>query len=159
MIWGYKYHLPQTPRNSDWPVAWVSSIWACALSRTWAQTLKPVSQHPEEAPLPGILTHPGSQDPRITGAWSHQDLRFPEAAWLPGALARSGSQGHRIPGSQKQLNSEEFWNNQDHRKDRLQSDRVRASSTRDNHMAGGKHSNRSNRNQGYRHDQNQILPP
>ena len=38
--------------------------------------------------------------------------------------------------------------NQDHRKDRLQSDISRAGSTRVNQMVGSKHKNRSNRNQG-----------
>ena len=42
----------------------------------------------------------GSQDPRIPGAWSHQDLRLLEAALLPGALIHLGSQDHRIPESQ-----------------------------------------------------------
>jgi hypothetical protein len=47
------------------------------------------------------------------------------------------------------LNSEEFLHNQDHRKDRLQPDLARAGSTKDNQMAGGKHKNILNRNQGY----------
>ena len=38
--------------------------------------------------------------------------------------------------------------NQDYRKDRLQSDIARAGSTTDNHMAGGKCKDISNRNQG-----------
>jgi hypothetical protein len=58
----------------------------------------------------------------------------------------TGWQDPRITGSQGQLNSEEFLHNQDHRKDRIQ---VRAGSTRDNQMAGSKHKNVSNRNQGY----------
>jgi hypothetical protein len=56
------------------PVLWVDL--------GWAQTLQPVPQYPEEAPLPGALTCPGTtgcQDPRIWGAWSHQDLRVPES--------------------------------------------------------------------------------
>jgi hypothetical protein len=55
-------------------------VWAGALSRPWAQTPQPVPQHPEEAPLSGALTRPGSQDHRIPEAWSHQDLRVQEAA-------------------------------------------------------------------------------
>ena len=47
------------------------------------------------------------------------------------------------------LDSEKFWLNLDYRKDRLQSDISRAGSAWDNQMAGGKHKNRSNRNQGY----------
>jgi hypothetical protein len=39
----------------------------------------------------------GTRDPRIPGAWSHQDLRVPEAARLPGALTDPGSQDHRRP--------------------------------------------------------------
>jgi hypothetical protein len=42
--------------------------------------------------------------------------------------------------------SQEFWHNQDHRKDRLQSDIVKARSTRDNQMVGDKCKNISNRN-------------
>ena len=64
----------------------------------------------------------------------------------------TGSQelGHtRISGSQRQLDSQELWHNQDHRKDELQSDIARAGSTRDNQMAGGKRKNISNKNQGY----------
>ena len=54
-----------------------------------------------------------------------------------------------MPGSQTQFDSEEFYHNWDHGKERLQSDIARAGSTRDNQMAGGKHKNISNRNQGY----------
>jgi hypothetical protein len=61
----------------------------------------------------------------------------------------SGSQDPKITGSQRQLNSEEFYHNQSHGKDRLQSDIARAGSTRENQMVGGKPKNRSNRNQGY----------
>jgi hypothetical protein len=43
---------------------------------------------------------PGSQDPRIPGVWSHQDLEVSKAALLPGALTHPGSQDHRIPESQ-----------------------------------------------------------
>jgi hypothetical protein len=68
-------------------------VWAGVLSRHWAQTLQPVPQHPEEAPLPGVLTHPGSQDPRglVT-----PESQVPEATLLPGALTHPGSQDHRI---------------------------------------------------------------
>ena len=61
----------------------------------------------------------------------------------------SGSQDPRATGSQRQLDSKEFWHNQDHRKDGLQSDISRTGSTRDNQMTGGKRKNISNRNQGY----------
>jgi hypothetical protein len=73
-----------------------------------------------------------SQDQRITGL---QELRH--------------TQDFRIAGSQRHLDLEEFWRNQDYREDRLQSDIPRASSTRDNQMARGKCKNISNRNQGY----------
>jgi hypothetical protein len=52
-------------------------------------------------------------------------------------------------GTQRKLDSEEFIHNQDDMKDRIQSDIEREGSTRDNQMAGGKHKNISNRNQGY----------
>jgi hypothetical protein len=61
----------------------------------------------------------------------------------------SGSQETAIKGSQRKLESEESWINWDYRKDRLQSNILRAASTWDNQMARGKHKNRSNRNQGY----------
>ena len=48
--------------------------------RPWAQTLQPVLQHPDQAPFLCTLTCLGSQNPRIPGVWSHQDLRVPEAA-------------------------------------------------------------------------------
>jgi hypothetical protein len=41
--------------------------------------------------MPSIL---GSQDQRIPGAWSHQDLRGPEST--AGALTHPGSQDYRI---------------------------------------------------------------
>ena len=63
------------------------------------------SSTPRHSNLPRII---GSQDHRIKGAWSHQDLRVPEATWLQGALTHPGSQDHRITGSQRQLNSEKF---------------------------------------------------
>ena len=59
-----------------------------------------------------------------------------------------GSQDMVTPGSQRQLHTQELSHSQDLRKDRLQSDIGRAGSTRDNQMAGGKHKNISNRNQG-----------
>lgn len=42
----------------------------------------------------------GFQDPRITGAWSHQDLRVSEEAWVPRTLTHPESQVHRSPESQ-----------------------------------------------------------
>jgi hypothetical protein len=80
------------------------------------------------------LVTPESQAPR--GSWTPRSFN---------TLRISGSEDFRITGSQRKLNSEEFWHNQDHRKDRLQSDIVRAGSTRDNQMTGGKHKNISNR--------------
>jgi hypothetical protein len=47
------------------------------------------------------------------------------------------------------LDSEKFLHNQDLRRDRLQSETARVSSTRDNQMVRGKCKNISNRNQGY----------
>jgi hypothetical protein len=43
-------------------------VWASALSRPRAQTRQPVPHHTEEAPLPGALTCPGSEEHRILGA-------------------------------------------------------------------------------------------
>jgi hypothetical protein len=47
-------------------------------------------------------------------------------------------QNLRITGSQRQLECEEFWYNQDHRGDMFQSEKGRADSTRENQMARGK---------------------
>ena len=55
-------------------------VWAGTLRTPWAQTLQPAPQHPEAVSLPGTLTCLGSEDSRITGAWSHQDLNVPKAA-------------------------------------------------------------------------------
>jgi hypothetical protein len=84
------------------------------------------------------LVTPGSQGPR--GSLTPKSSDIPRI---------SGSQDPRITRSQRQLNSEEFLHNLDHKKDKLQSDIARAGSTRDNQMVGGKHKNISNRNQGY----------
>jgi hypothetical protein len=97
--------------------------------------------------MPRIL---GFQDTRNPKAWSHQDLW---EAWLPGTLTHPECQVHRIPESQDHRESwimrSDWWINRDYRKDRLQSDILRAASTWDNQMEGGKHENKRNRNQGY----------
>jgi hypothetical protein len=52
----------------------------------------------------------GFQDPRITGTWSHQDLRISEEAGLQknsDTPRISGSQEPGITGSQRKLDSEE----------------------------------------------------
>jgi hypothetical protein len=95
--------------------------------------------------------------PRIRGSQDPRSLVIPGSKGPKGSLTPrssdtsriSESQDSRITGSQRQLDLKEFWNNQDQRKDRLQSDIARACSTRDNQMAGSKHKNISNRNQGY----------
>jgi hypothetical protein len=84
---------------------------------------------------PRSLVTPGSQGPRGT--------LTPRRSDTPRI---SGFQDLRITESQRQLNSEEFSHDQDHRKDRLQSDIWRAGGTRDNQMAGGKCKNISKRN-------------
>jgi hypothetical protein len=42
----------------------------------------------------------GFQDPRITGIWSHQDLRVSEESWLPRTLTHTESQIYNSPESQ-----------------------------------------------------------
>jgi hypothetical protein len=42
----------------------------------------------------------GFQDPRITGAWSHQDIRVSEEALLPKILTYPESEDHRFIESQ-----------------------------------------------------------
>lgn len=92
-----------------------------------------------------------SNMPRFTGSQNPRslvttDLRVPEAAWLPGALTHLGSQDHRIPESQDDKDS---WSLRSSDTARITERIERAGSTRDNQMAGGKHKNISNRNQGY----------
>jgi hypothetical protein len=69
---------------------------------------------------------------RIPGSWDPRSLVTPGCQGLRGSLTSRSSDTPRISGSQG----------------RLQSDIVRAGSTRDNQMVGGKHKNISNRNQG-----------
>jgi hypothetical protein len=57
----------------------------------------------------------------------------------------SGSQDPRITVSQKQLVSEEFQHNQDHRRNKHQSYIASSGRTRDNQMAGGKHKTQKSR--------------
>jgi hypothetical protein len=63
-------------------------------------TWQPLPQPPEEVPFLGALAQPGSQDPRIHGAWPIQDLRVSEATWLPGTMTHPESQDHGILESQ-----------------------------------------------------------
>jgi hypothetical protein len=90
--------------------------------------------------------------PRILGYQDPRSLVTPGSQGLTGSLTSRNSDTPIISGSQDPgitLNSEEFQLSQDYRKDRLQSDIVRAGSIRDSRMAGGKHKNRNNRKQGY----------
>ena len=88
------------------------------------QTLSANSEASPTTPR-GSSTPRHSNTPRIPGS---QEL---------GHTRISGSQNPEITGSQTQLDFEEFWHNQDYRKDRLQSDIARAGSTRDIQMVGG----------------------
>ena len=114
------------PRNSIWPVAWISSnLGQCALSRPWVWTQKPAPQYPEKNPLPDALTCPGPQGPRsLVTPWSHgsresltsrssdthrtsgiqdprtsgtQNHRITEKAELWGVLTQLGSQEGQAP--------------------------------------------------------------
>ena len=68
------------------------------LKRKIRQTQQSAPQHPEAAaPLQGALTCPGSEDSRIPGAWSYQDLKVPKA--------HPGSHDPRIPESQDHRDS------------------------------------------------------
>jgi hypothetical protein len=71
-------------------------------------------------------------------------------------LRISQSQDLTITGSQRQIDSEEFCHNQDHRKDRLQSNIAKAGS---NQMAGGKYKIQATEAKVTWHHQNPILPP
>ena len=110
---------PKTPRWSSTPRC--SNMSRITASFDARSLVKPGSQGPR-----GTLTPSNSDTPRI-----------------------SESQDPRITASQRQLDSEEFGHNQDHREDRLQSAIAKAGSTRDNQMAGGKCKNISLRNHGY----------
>jgi hypothetical protein len=133
------------------PLTWVPSGlgWCPEQTLGMNYTASPITPR-------GSSTPRGSNSPRIIGSQAHRSLatsgsQCPEAAWLSGALIHQGfripeSQNPRITGSQRQLDSEEFWHNQDHGKGRLHSDIARAGSTRCNQKVGDK--NISNRNQG-----------
>ena len=57
--------------------------------------------------------------PRITGSQDHRSLVTPGFQGPRGSLTPRNSDTPRISGLHKQLNAEEFWHNQDYRKDRL----------------------------------------
>jgi hypothetical protein len=71
-------------------------VWASALSRSWTQTPQPVPQYPDEAPLPGTLTCPGSQSHRILvtpGTQGHRGSWTPRSSDIPRI---TGSQDHKV---------------------------------------------------------------
>jgi hypothetical protein len=87
--------------------------------------------------------------PRISGSQDNRSLVTSGSQGLRGSLTAKNSDIARISGSQRKLDSEESRINWDYKKDGLQSDILRAASTGDNQMAGGKHKNRNNKNQCY----------
>jgi hypothetical protein len=103
------------------------------------------------------ITFRCSNTPRILGFQEPRSLVTQGSQGLNGSFTAknldtpriSGLQNPRITGSQRKLDSEEFWLNGDYRKDRLQTNILRAASTGDNQIGGGKHKNKSKRNQGY----------
>jgi hypothetical protein len=127
--------------------------------KLWPLTPQPVPQHPEEAPFPGALTLTGPQNPRIPGAWSHQEFKGRLTPRSSNTHRISRSQDPRITGSERQLNSKEFWHNKNHRKGKPQLDISRAGSTRDNQMSRGKCKNISNKTQGYLVSLEPYSPP
>jgi hypothetical protein len=93
-----------------------------------------------------LLTCSGTRDPRIPGAWSHQDLRVPEAARLPGALTDPGSQGHRMPEIAELLG---VLPQPRSKVEQAPGRYSNAGNTRNNQKAGGKLNNICNKNQGH----------
>ena len=89
------------------------------------------------------LRIPGFQNPRSLFTPGSQDLRGSLNAKNSDTPRISGSEDPRITGSQRDLVSEAFWINRDHRKDRLQSDILKTVSNWANPMVGGKHKNRN----------------
>ena len=89
------------------------------------------------------------QNKQILGVQEYGNTRISRPQRQLDSQELSHAQVPRITGSQRQLVSEEFSHNQDHMKERLQSDIARTSSISDNQLAGRKHKKISNRNQGY----------
>jgi hypothetical protein len=90
----------QGHRNLTQPVARIPSswCWSTLVSNSVESPMAPRrGSTSRRSNMPRIL---GSQDPRVPGAWSHQDLRVSEEARLPRTLTHSESQDHRIPESQ-----------------------------------------------------------
>jgi hypothetical protein len=107
------------PRNSTQPVAWVpSGLGQCPEQTLGANfTASPTTLRRSSTPR-------CSNTPRITGSKAPKSLATPGSQGTRGSLTPrssdtpriSGSQDPRITRSQRQLNSEEFWHNQNHRK-------------------------------------------
>jgi hypothetical protein len=75
----------------------------------------------------------GSQENRSWVTPVFQSLRGRLTAKNSDAPRITGSQEHTIKGSQRKMDFEESWINWDYRKDKLQSDTLRAASTWDKH--------------------------
>jgi hypothetical protein len=154
----------KTEQDNTTPTTWSCFINFYFLklvpSWPWARTQWTFPQFPDSSSrrsnMPRIL---GSQHPRIPGTCSHQDPRASEEAWLPRTLTHPESQHHRIPESQRKLDSEKFWVNWDYRKDRLQSDILRAGSTWDNRMARASIRREATETKVTWHHQIPTLPP
>jgi hypothetical protein len=82
----------QAPRNSAWPVSWVPSCLGWCSEQTFNMNSKASpTMRPREDPLPGSLTHPGTQDPR--------KLVIPRSQGPRGSLTSRSSNTPRISGS------------------------------------------------------------
>jgi hypothetical protein len=135
-----KHKLPPSQRHEFLPA------YTCTWNKPGSLASHQPLQHAEKAWFPGVLTQ---QDLKSLVTPGFQDTRGRLAPRNSDTPRISGSQNLTCTGSQTQLDCEKFWHNQDHRRDRLQSETVRASRTRDNQMVKGNHRNISNRNQGY----------
>ena len=104
--------------------------------------------------------HKHTLDQRITGTQDPRSLVTPGSQGLRGSLIPRNSDTPRISGSQDRRDSWSLGSSDSARKDRLQSDIVRAGSTRDNQMEVSiRTKNISNRNQGYLASSDPNLPP
>ena len=143
------------PRHAGTPPVQCHGFLLVPLGQCLQQTLGTNSESSPIIPR-GSSTPRCSNMSRITASFDARSLVKPGSQGPRGTLTPSisdtprisESQDPRITASQRQLDSEEFGHNQDHREDRLQSAIARAGSTRDNQMAGGKLNN-ININQGY----------
>jgi hypothetical protein len=149
----------QGHRSPAWPVVQIP------FGGCWYTLVSSIADRPM---VPrGNTTFRHCNTPSILGFQDIRSLIRPGSQGLRGNLITknydtpriSGSQDPRITGSQRKLDSKESWINRDYRKDRLQSDILRAASTWDNQRPGARIRTEATETKVTWHHQNQTLPP